>query len=69
MRFAITLLVLVLVACNKEGPGPIQRAGAWVDNTAQKTGQAAENAGTGIADAFKGQDGGAPPPPAASTTP
>lgn len=66
MRFAIALLVLA--ACNKEGPGPIQRAGAWVDDAAEKTGHAAENAGAGISSAFR-SDAGTPAPAAVDAGP
>lgn len=59
MRHYLWLLVpyvLVLAACRKEGSynaeGPMQRAGAWVDNAAVKTGQgvtlAAQKTGEGM---------------------
>ena len=55
-KWLVVPCVLALWACRKEGSynaeGPMQRAGAWVDNAAVKTGQgvtvAAQKTGEGM---------------------
>lgn len=59
--FVTLALVTALssAACHKnsQGQGPMEAAGSKVDEGAEKTKNAAENAGEGIKDAFK-SDGG-----------
>ena len=54
---AITALLALLVACNREGDGkggPAERAGRQLDKAMDKAGQSVEQAGKEMRDASKG---------------